>query len=260
MSNFVINLIFLLGAKNMLNFVLCDDNLSFLNGLDEMLSKLFIKNNIDASVSFKTDCIDKLLQHVRTNSVDVLFLDINLDNKNIGLSVAEEIRKINKGLRLIFTTGHFEFMMEAYKLNTFDYLVKPISYENLEKTVLRLTDYLDNSTNRFIKVNGTTFINQNDIHYIRKDGMKLIYHTKHSEYEAYNSFSKITKELPSGFVRCHKSFIANVNNISHIEINTNTIFFNNSSKCYIGPRYKDEFMEVINVGNSSNNLASINIS
>lgn len=244
----------------MLNFVLCDDNLSFLNGLDEMLSKLFIKNNIDANVSFKTDSIDKLLEYVRTNSVDVLFLDINLDNKNIGLSVAEDIRKINKSLHLIFTTGHYEFIMEAYKVNTFDYLVKPISYDNLEATVLRLTDYLDNSSNRFIKVNSTTFINQDDIHYIRKDGMKLIYHTEHSEYETYNSFSKIKNKLPNGFVRCHKSFIANVNNISHIEVNTNTIFFNNSSKCYIGPRYKNNFMEVINVGNSSNNLAGINYS
>ncbi len=238
----------------MLNFVLCDDNSSFLNGLDEMLSKLFIKHNLEARISFKTDSGNELLDHIKNNSVDVLFLDINLRNKNVGLAIAKEIRKINKNLHLIFTTGHFEFMMEAYKVNTFDYLVKPISQDNLEETLIRLRDYLDNSNNRFIKINGTTFINQDDIHYIRKDGMKLIYHTEHSEYETYNSFSKIKHTLPNGFVRCHKSFIANISNISHVEVNTNTIFFNNNSKCYIGPRYKNEFMEVINVGNSSNRL------
>lgn len=241
----------------MLNFVLCDDNPTFLNGLESMLSKLFIRHNLDAVISFKTDCITKLLEHIKTSQVDVLFLDITLKNKNVGLTIAEEIRKINKNLHLIFTTGHFEFVMEAYKVNAFDYLVKPISQDKLSETLLRLIDYLNNSNNRFIKINGTTFINQNDIHYIRKEGMKLIYHTKHAEYESYNSFSKIKDTLPSAFVRCHKSFIANVSNISHIEFNTNTIFFNNnSSKCYIGPTYKDNFLEVINCGNSSSCLDS----
>ncbi len=231
----------------MLNIVLCDDNPSFLNGLEEMLFKLFIKHNLDADISFKTDCSSKLLEHVNNNPVDILFLDITLNNKNVGLSIAEEIRKINKSLHLIFTTGHFEFVMVAYKVNAFDYLVKPISQDKLEETLLRLTDYLDNSNNRFIKINGTTFINQDDVHYIRKDGMKLIFHTNDNDFETYNSFSKIKNTLPRHFVRCHKSFIANVANISHIESNTNTIFFNNSSKCYIGPSYKDEFMEMINI-------------
>lgn len=242
----------------MLNFILCDDNLSFLNGLEFMLSKLFVKHNLDARVGFKTDSTSKLLNYIKNNKVDVLFLDITLKNKNIGLAIAEEIRKTNKNLHLIFTTGHFEYVMEAYKYNTFDYLVKPISQDKLEETLLRLLDYLNTSNKSFVKVNGTTFINQDDILYIKKEGMKLIYHTKSSEYEAYDSLSKIQNTLPPEFVRCHKSFIANISNISHVESNNNTIFFDNFTKCYIGPKYKNNFMEVINFGNSSNNLDSIN--
>ena len=147
----------------MLNIVLCDDNLSFLNGLEDILYRLFVKHNLDACISFKTDCTSKLLEHIENNPVDVLFLDINLKNRNVGLSVAEEIRKINKSLHLIFTTGHFEFVMEAYKVNTFDYLVKPISQDKLEETLLRLTNYLDTSNDHFIKINSTTFINQDDV-------------------------------------------------------------------------------------------------
>lgn len=80
----------------MLNIVLCDDNLSFLNGLEDMLYKLFIKHNLDADITFKTDCTSKLLEHIENNPVDVLFLDINLKTKNEGLSIAEEIRKLIK--------------------------------------------------------------------------------------------------------------------------------------------------------------------
>lgn len=242
----------------MLKFVLCDDNVSFINGLEMMLSKLFVKHNLDAEVSFKTDSTSKLLDYIRNHSVDVLFLDITLKDKNVGISIAEEIRKINKNLHLIFTTAHFEFVMEAYKVNAFDYLVKPISQDKLEETLLRFVDYINNSNSRFIKINGTTFINQNDIQYIKKEGMKLIYYTKDAKYESYNSFSKIMDILPRDFVRCHKSFVANLSNIRHIETNTNTILFDNGNKCYIGPSYKNNFMEVINIGYSSKNLDSIN--
>ncbi len=242
----------------MLNFVLCDDNPSFLNNLEVMLSKLFIKHNLDAKIGLKTDSTSKLIKYVENNSVNVLFLDITLNDKNVGLNIAENIRKINKNLNLIFTTAHFEFVMEAYKVNAFDYLVKPISQDILEETLLRLIDYMDNSNNRFIKINGTTFINQNDIEYIKKDGMRLIYNTKDAEYATYNSFAKIMNILPTGFVRCHKSFIANISNISHIETSTNTILFNNGSKCYIGPSYKNHFMEVINLGNPQKYLDNIN--
>ena len=43
--------------------------------------------------------------------------------------------------------------------------------------------------------------------------MKLVFHTPTRNYEAYSSFSKLQKQLPKNFIRCHKSFIANINNI-----------------------------------------------
>lgn len=238
----------------MLNFVLCDDNISFLGGLEKMLSKLFIKHNLNAYIGFKTDSPSKLIDYIKNNSVDVIFLDITLNNKNSGLSIAENIRKINKNCHLIFITGHFEFVMEAYKVNTFDYLIKPVSQSKLEETLLRLIDYLTYSPKSFLKINGTTFISQDDIQYIKREGMKLIYHTKEAEYDSYNSFSKLENTLSESFIRCHKSFIANVSNINHVDSSTNTIFFDNNTKCYIGPKYKDNFMEVINFGNFPNTL------
>ena len=46
--------------------------------------------------------------------------------------------------------------------------------------------------------------------------------------------------------------------IDNINISTNTISFDNNEKCYIGPKYKNNFMEVFNNGNFTNNLDSIN--
>ena len=95
-----------------------------------------------------------------------------------------------------------------------------------------------------------------DIYYIKREGMKLVFKTNSDTFEAYSSFNKLSNKLPDNFVRCHKSYIANVDNISHVESNTNTLFFDNSSKCYIGPKYKNNFMEVINNGIYADNLDS----
>lgn len=243
----------------MLNFVLCDDNLNIVKKLKEMLEILFFKNDIDAQVSFFTDDPEEILQYEKEHIVDVLILDINLNSSISGIDLAQKIRKNNKKVYIIFSTGHLEYSLLAYSVKTFDYLPKPITLERLEVTLNRLLDDLsNNSTKEFIQLNKKTIINEKEINYIKRDGMKLIFCTNNGDYESYSSFSKIKSTLPSNFVRCHKSYIANTENILDININNNKINFGNDSFCDIGPKYKNNLMGVFKYGNISNNLDSIN--
>ncbi len=243
----------------MLNFVLCDDNLNILNKLKEMLEILFVKNDIDAKVGFYTDKPEKVLEYEKENIVDVLVLDINLNSTISGIELAEQIRKNNKRVYIIFSTGHLEYSLVAYSVKTFDYLPKPITLERLEITLNRLLDDLsNNSSKKFIRLNNKTIINENEIIYIKKDGMKLIFCTSSGNYETYSSFNKIQSLLPDNFVRCHKSYIANTDTIQNINPTTNIISFTNDLSCDIGPKYKNNLMEVFNYGNFSNNLDSFN--
>lgn len=243
----------------MLNFVLCDDNLNIVKKLKEMFEILFVKNDIDAKIGFYTDKPEKVLEYENQNTVDVLILDINLNSHISGIDLAEKIRKHNKKVYIIFSTGHLEYSLVAYSVKTFDYLPKPITLERLEVTLNRLLDDLNSSSsNNFIKLNNKTIINEKEINYIKKDGMKLIFCTGNKNYETYSSFNKIESLLPDNFVRCHKSYIANTNTIQNININDNTILFNNDLYCDIGPKYKNNLMEVFKHGNISNNLDSIN--
>ena len=217
----------------MLNFVLCDDEAN-------MLKKIVLK----------TSDYTELLSYVSNNLVNVVVLDIEFKNTNLnGLDIANEIRKINKTCYIIFITSHFEYVMEAYDYKTFAYLFKSaLSVETLSKTLARLYEDISGNTRKFIKIdNKGTFVDLNEIQFIEKNGMKLIYHTDNELLEVYNSFSKIEN---SNFVRCHKSFIANINNISSISLADGTILFKNNETCYIGPKYKDSFMEVIDYDTS----------
>ena len=242
----------------MLNFVLCDDNASVLSRLSKMLESIFIRHNIDASIILESSNANEVVEFVKNNKFDVLILDINLKSEITGFDIANIVRKTNKNAYIIFTTGHLEYVLMAYKYKTFDYIPKPIVDDRLEETILRLMEDIRQSPAKYIKLSNNTIINQNEINYIKKDGMKLVFCTNTRTYETYSSFSKIQDCLPENFVRCHKSFIVNVKNITNVNSIANTILFPNNSNCFIGSKYKNEILEVFKNGNFASNMDCVN--
>ena len=234
----------------MLKFAICEDDLNSLNKLSNMFESIFIQNDLDAEISFQTTENSKLMSYIKDNPIDVLILDICLQSSMDGLQIANTVRNKNKDCYIIFITGHSEYVFLAYKYKTFDYLCKPITKERLEETVLRLFDDIKgtSSNNKYVRLdNKNTIINANEIQYIKRDGMKLIFHTKSRDYEIYSSFNKIQNQLPQNFIRCHKSFIANISNITKLEPTSNAIYFKNNQKCDIGPKYKNDFMKGVKI-------------
>ncbi len=227
----------------MLNFVMCDDNQSILNRLEKFLESILINNNLPGQIVYTSTSPDELINYIEANSFDVIFLDIDLKSNVSGMDLANIIRKRNKKAYIIFTTAHLEYSMVAYKYKTFDFLAKPITLERLEETILRLFDDISTNNNNFFKINNKSgYINSNDILFIQKQGKKAIFKTNGNDIELNSSFSNILSHLPNNFIRCHKSYIVNLNKISHIKSN-NTIFFrdNDTIQCQIGPKYEDLF-------------------
>ena len=234
----------------MLNFAIIDDDEIVLNKLYKYFESIFMQYDFDAEVGIKTSKVDELMTYISKNKVDVLFLDIDIESGYDGLEIAKEVRNSNKDCYIIFETAHLEYGLMAYRFKTFDYISKPITRQRLEDCVCRLFEDVSGTTKRYLKLdNRNTIIAENEIKYIKRDGMKLVFHTDSRDYEIYSSFSKIQNKLPSNFVRCHKSFMANITNITKIESADNLVYFNDSS-CDIGPKYKNQFLEVIkNYGN-----------
>ena len=222
----------------MLNFVLCDDNKAALERFEKMLNLVLENNDLDGNISLATTNVNEVLDHVKNNIVDVVILDIDLNTNISGLELAQKIRKINKKVYIIFETAHLEYLLLAYKCKTFDYLPKPISLNNLESTISRLFNDIRQDA---------------DITFIEKNNTKLVFKTTTGEYSTYSSFNKFQNKLPPTFIRCHKSYIANVSNINHIDNTTIHFDKTNDVKCYIGQVYKKNFLEVLKYESNTNN-------
>ena len=230
----------------MLRFCIIDDNLNVVDKLSTMLNSIFINNDFDAEITFKSTKAEDALSFISITPINVLLIDIDLKDTLTGIEVVKQLRKTNKNCYIIFTTGHLEYSLIAYKYKTFDFLPKPITLERLEDTIIRLFDDVKENHKNFIKLdNKNTIIDQQQIDYIKRDGMKIVFHTNSRDYQIYSSFNKLQDRLPNNFVRCHRSFIANIDNITKVEPMSNLIFFDDCF-CDIGPKYKNNFMEVIN--------------
>ena len=248
LSNFLVAYqIIDIGGYDMLNFVICDDNLNILEKFPKILESIFIKHGYDAQVVLTTDNINEIFDYTDDNKVDVFILDIDLKSNKSGLDVASKIRESNKDAYFIFTTAHLEYAIVAYKFKTFDFLPKPVTSERLEETIVRLFEDINGKPKRFIKIdNKKTIIDANEILYIRRDKMKLVFHTKDRIYETYSSFNKIQSALPENFVRAHKSFIVNIDKIVNVDPVSNLIYFTNDIYCDIGPKFKHSLFEEVN--------------
>lgn len=153
----------------MLEFVLCDDNFNVLSKLEKMLESIFIEKNLDARIALSTTAPEELINYIRNNKVNVIILDIDLKSNVSGLDLANIIRKKDKNVYIIFTTGHLEYGLIAYKYKTFDYLAKPVTKERLEDTIVRLFEDVSGSKTSFVRLdNNRTIIKQDSIQYIQK--------------------------------------------------------------------------------------------
>lgn len=232
----------------MVNFALCDDNVNILDRLEKMLENIFTKNNFDAHVTFKSTNSTDMIDFISKNKVDVVLLDINLKSNKSGLELAKAIRNMHRNTYIIFTTGHLEYAMVAYKFRTFDYLAKPITYDRLEDTIIRLFEDINTAPKRYIKIdNKNTLVDAAEVIYIKRDGMKLVFHTANRDYETYSSFNKFQDKLPKNYMRCHKSYVANISQIRDVEPVSGVITFNDGSTCDIGPKYKSELLDVLRI-------------
>lgn len=125
----------------MYHIALCDDETEGLYRTENILN-LYRRQHVTCDFSVERfDNAEKMLQEIRKNeySPDLLFMDIYMPGKN-GIEVARELREMGNACRIVFLTASKEFALEAFRVDAFQYLIKPAS----EKDIFRILD-------RFIK-------------------------------------------------------------------------------------------------------------
>ncbi|MFL5787818.1 MAG: LytR/AlgR family response regulator transcription factor [Flavisolibacter sp.] len=190
------------------------------------------------------------LAYIKTNPVDLIFLDINMPLLN-GM---ELIRILSSKQKIIFTTAHSDYAADSYEYNALDYILKPISFERFMKAVTKAENYFELQSSKdefktnedpymFIKTDRRLIkINFSEILFFEAQKEYVNVHTATEKYLFYKRMKELEEQLPVNFIRIHHSYIINLNYIARIEGATVTI---NNKEIPIGSSFKDEFQKRI---------------
>ena len=77
------------------------------------------------------------LEYVKENSCDIAFLDIEMAGMS-GVALAEELKKYNSEINIVFCTGYGEYRGAAFDLHASGYLMKPITPEKVKRELENL--------------------------------------------------------------------------------------------------------------------------
>lgn len=219
----------------MINIGICDDEQNVLKSISKILESCIINLDLDAEIVIQTTEQADIISAIKNKEIDILFLDIDFKNsERNGIKLAKELRALNSNFKLIFLTGHFEYSLLAYKCKTFDYVLKPITYQNLMPTVKRLKADLENDTSNFVKISKNFSLRADEILFIERNKSKAIVYTLDNNYSSSYSLSSLLEELPSSFIRIHRSYIINQDKIKVIDRENKLVVFDTNISCPIG--------------------------
>lgn len=176
-------------------------------------------------------------------SFDILFLDIRMPEIS-GMDLAKKLREQGKESIIIFITSAKEYVFEAYDVEAFQYLVKPIQADKLKSVTEKAVKKLLGKTNEdFLMISSDRQMKKillSDILYIESIGRIVRIQCKNGSLEAYEQIGVLENKLSDKyFFRCHKCYLVN---LEYVDTFYKTdIALENGEKIMLAKRRCDDF-------------------
>lgn len=233
-----------------MKIALCDNNQKDMGRIEKTIQ-------LHTSQQYEFDFFtngEKLVRHLNEieTTYKIYFISIEMTEMD-GMALAQQIRTFDLEALIIFIADNNQRMPEVFKVQAFDYLLKPIDQNDLLETIDRANNYFNAiqayfefSFNRKLVV-----LTMSEIIYIAKSGRIAYIYTTEKVYKTYLTMAEIIDKLNKDlFARIHGSYVVNLNYI--VEITNNEVFVKqfkediqqkNNSSLPISRTFKDELKE-----------------
>jgi DNA-binding LytR/AlgR family response regulator len=153
---------------------------------------------------------------------DVVFLDVQMPGLT-GLEAAPLVREQREPPAVVFVTAHPEYAVDAFAVEAFDYLLKPVDPERLARVVERLEERAVPQGAPVEKIpvvagGRTELVDYEAIHYVQADGDYSRVHTYDRSYLCTASLGELEEKLPGNrFARIHRSHLVNLGRVAAVK-------------------------------------------
>ena len=152
---------------------------------------------------------------------DVVFCDIEMPGVS-GLQAAKLVRDRPGNPELVFVTAHERYALEAFAVEAFDYLLKPVDPSRLARVIERLAEARTQPAGPLEKIpvvtgGSTALLDYNGIYFARADGDYSRVHTFGRSYLCTSSLRELEDALPRDrFLRIHRSTLVNLDKVERV--------------------------------------------
>lgn len=184
---------------------------------------------------------------------DLLCLDILMPGQN-GMELAQEIRRHDERVSLLFITSSTDFLQDGYSVRPIQYLLKPVRMKELE-TAIR-TDLRLHHLPRILRLSAggkTVVVLLRDILYLEGRDHGTCVFTERDEQSFRLSLQEVEKHLPAGeFCRCHRSFVVNLSQIR--DVSSQEVLLAGGRRVPIGRSFLNQFRQQFNAYLNAGNI------
>lgn len=244
----------------MIKAIIVDDDESNLKTLSSFL-KGFCEN-VAIVATCKT--IREAEVAINTCIPDLVFLDVEMQNE-MGFDLF--VIFPSPSFRVIFTTAHEQYALQAIKASCLEYLLKPIDYKELQAAVNKFETAQKNVDDKKIETlientqtnsfdlskiaipcsDGYVFLNISEIQYCEADlNYTKVITNKGESFMSTKNLKEFEELLNThGFFRCHKSWLINLDFVKrYSRTDGNRVLMANEKWIDISFRKKEEFLKI----------------
>ncbi len=234
----------------MLDIFVCEDNAAQRRTVVNIIQNTVLIEELDMQLTLDTGDPYMLLKKIKTSqNTGIYFLDIDLNSSMNGMKLAQQIRLYDPRGFIIFITAHSElsYMTFQYRVEAMDFILK----DNPAEAKVKLRECLLNAMERHtlqtnkthkvytLEIGGRKIsVDYEDILFFETSSNihKVILHAKDRQIEFPSTLKELTGVLDSNFVRCHRAFLVNKNNIKEVDTKNRIIQFANGETCLMSTR------------------------
>lgn len=191
---------------------ICDDDKEICSGLEEQIYHIVKELSVKAEVEVWYS--GESIWHDLKNGtrLDLIFLDIELVRQN-GISVGRFIRDEMEDIQthIVYISSKQSYAMQLFRIQPLDFLIKPISNEQLKEVLARSLRQKRDPDVFFEYQKGSSILRipMRDIAYFMSMDKKIRLVTKDGGEEFYGKLKNILEKLSADFLMIHQSYIIN---------------------------------------------------
>jgi DNA-binding LytR/AlgR family response regulator len=201
----------------MINIAIVEDEEEYAGTLSAYISRYVRESGNDLVQTRYTDGSGIVDDY--KGQYDIILMDIKMKYMD-GMSAAEQIRKIDPQVIIIFITNMIQYAIKGYAVDALDYVLKPVEYFPFSKTLEKAVERLPHDTKHYLTVSnkdGTVKLAVASIKYIESQGHNLSFHTKDEVVTITATMKSVEKELAAEhFFRCNKGCLVNLSFVEGI--------------------------------------------